>query len=68
MSERTRFLTGLAIGAIGITILGADRLSVSADSTTFLGNNTSIFTLIGLIIVFIAFVWFVAFRPKKKEQ
>lgn len=68
MSERTRFVSGLVIAAIGVAVLGADQISVSADSSTFLGNRTSIFTLIGVAILFIAFVWFVAFRPKRKEQ
>ena len=67
MSERTRFISGLAIAAIGVVILGSDRLTASADSTTFLGQKTTIFTTVGLIVLFIALVWFIAFRPRKTE-
>lgn len=67
MNERTRFISGLVIAAVGIVILGSDRLSVSADSATFLGQSTSIYTIVGLSILFIALVWFVAFRPRKTE-
>lgn len=67
MSERTRFITGLVIGATGVVILGSDRLVATADSSTFLGQNTTIFTTIGLVVLFIALVWFIAFRPRKTE-
>jgi len=67
MSERTRFITGLVIATVGVIILGSDRLVAKADSNTFLGQSTSIFTIVGLVVLFIATVWFIAFRPRKKE-
>ena len=67
MSERTRFISGLVIAAVGVVILGSDRLVATADSATFLGQKTSVFTIVGLVVLFIALVWFIAFRPRKTE-
>lgn len=68
-NPRTNFTVGLFLTALGIGMLGADRIWASADSDTGYGQKMTIFTIIALAILAIAIIWFfISTRRKKTEK
>lgn len=67
MSLRTNLLVGLIIAVCGVVVLGADRITASADSNTYFGQTMTIFTVIGLAFLLIAALWLFLFKPKSGE-
>jgi LPXTG-motif cell wall-anchored protein len=68
MSQRTSLLVGLIFTACGVVVLGADRLTASADSNSVFGQDMTVFTVIGLAFLLIAAVWLFLFKPKEKNE
>ena len=64
MSQRTSLLVGLVIAISGIVVLGADRITASADSTTYFGQSMTLFTIIGLSFLLVAALWLFLVKPK----
>jgi LPXTG-motif cell wall-anchored protein len=68
MSLRTNLLVGLIIAICGVVVLGADRITASADSSTYFGQSMTIFTIIGLSFLLVAALWLFLFKPKGGEK
>lgn len=62
-NRRKNFTIGLIIAAIGVILLGADKI-VSASSNTSFTQSFSIITVASLIILAIAVVWLFFFSLK----
>lgn len=56
MKKTQRITVGLAILAVGILVLGADRIFVSADNASY-GQSMTYLTIISLIIFLIGAIW-----------
>jgi len=68
MSQRTNLLVGLIIAICGVVVLGADRVTASADSSTYFGQTMTVFTIIGLGFLLVAALWLFLFKPKHNEE
>lgn len=68
MSQRNGFLVGLIIALFGTAVLGTDRLTASADVTSFFGQTTTPYTFIGLGLLVFAAGWFFLFKPKSEVR
>lgn len=68
MSQRTNLLVGLIIAICGVVVLGADRITASADSSTYFGQAMTVFTVIGLAFLLIAALWLFLIKPKKDNE
>ncbi len=66
MSQRTNLLVGLIMAIAGVVVLGADRITASADSASFYGQSMTVFTVIGLSFLLIAALWLFLFKPKQE--
>ena len=58
MQKKTQFSTSAIVAGIGVILLAVDRFSASASSLTSFGGNFTIITIIGLILMMIAAIWF----------
>lgn len=56
MKKTQRFTIGLAILAVGILVLGADRIFVSASSSSY-GQSMTYVTVAALIIFLVGAIW-----------
>lgn len=63
-SERQLLTTGLVLAVVGVVVLGADRITASADSTNFYGQSMTVFTIIGLVILLVAAIIFFKVKPR----
>jgi len=68
MSQRTNLMVGLIITACGIIVLGADRITASADSSSYFGQEMTLFTIIGLGFLLVAALWLFLFKPKQDDE
>lgn len=68
MSSRTNLLVGLVIAIGGVVVLGTDRITASADSSTYFGQSMTVFTIIGLSFLLIAALWLFFVKPKSGEE
>jgi LPXTG-motif cell wall-anchored protein len=68
MSQRNSLLAGLIIAICGTVVLGTDRLTASADSTSLLGQSVTVYTLIGLGLLAVAAIWIFLIKPKKQKD
>lgn len=62
INQRTGITIGIVFAVTGIVVLGADRLTASADANTLYGQAMTVFTVIGLAFLLIAAI--VLFRTK----
>lgn len=67
MSQRTNLLVGLIIAICGVVVLGADRITASADANSYFGQEMTVFTVIGLAFLLTAALWLFLFKPKSGE-
>lgn len=58
MKKRTNFYVGLGMSAIGVILLGVDKLFVSADSNISFAKSFTVLTIIGLVFLMAAAIWF----------
>lgn len=58
MQKSKQFYAAAIMAFVGVVLLSVDRLTASADALTSYGQNFSIITIIGLIIMMVAAVWF----------
>jgi len=63
-NERQLLTTGLILAVVGVVVLGADRITASADSTNFYGQSMTVFTVIGLVILLVAAIIFFKVKPR----
>ena len=68
MSQRAGLLMGLIIAICGTVVLGADRMTASADSNSLLGQAVTTYTLIGVALLVVAALWIFFFKPKTKNK
>lgn len=65
MSQRNGLLTGLIIAICGTVVLGADRMTASADANSFFGQEMTTYTIVGVSLLVIAALWLFLFKAKK---
>lgn len=56
LKKSHRITIGLIILSLGVLILGADRLFVSADNASY-GQSMTVITLIALLFFLVAAIW-----------
>ena len=56
MKKTQKITSGLVIIAIGILVLGTDRIFVSADNASY-GQSMTYLTIIALLIFLIGSIW-----------
>jgi len=56
LKKSQRITIGFAILAIGVLLLGADRLFVSADNASY-GQSMTVLTIVSLLFFLIAAIW-----------
>jgi len=56
--KRRNFVIGLSLTIVGILLLGIDKLTASADSLTHFGQSFSIITIVALVLLMAAAIWF----------
>lgn len=56
LKKGQRITIGLIILAIGVILLGADRLFVAADNASF-GQSMTVLTVIALFFFLVAAIW-----------
>jgi len=57
MKKSVKSTIGIAILLVGIILLGADRIFVSADSAGY-GQSMTVVTIIALVFFLIGAIWF----------
>jgi len=57
MKKSVKSTIGIAILLVGIILLGADRIFVSADSAGY-GQSMTVVTIIALIFFLVGAIWF----------
>lgn len=57
MKKSVKFTIGLVILLVGIILLGADRIFVSADNASY-GQSLTAITIIALIFFLAGAIWF----------
>ncbi len=67
MNQRTSLTVGLVMAILGTAVLGIDRSTASADTTSFLGQTTSMYTWIGVGLLAIAAIWIFLVKPKQEQ-
>lgn len=63
-NQRQLLTTGLVLAVVGIVVLGADRLTASADANNFFGQSMTVFTIIGLFTLLVAAIIFFRVKPR----
>ena len=61
MKKRTNVYVGLGMTAIGVILLGVDKLFVSADSNISFAKSFTVLTIIGLVFLMAAAIWLYKF-------
>lgn len=56
LKKSRRITIGLIILAIGVLILGADRIFVSADNASY-GRSMTVLTVVALFFFLVAAIW-----------
>ncbi len=56
VSRRNRITIGFIILAIGVLLLGADRLFVSADNASY-GQSMTVLTIVSLFFFLVGAIW-----------
>lgn len=56
MKKRYKFTIGLIILAVGVLLLGADRLFVSANNASF-GQSMTVLTIVALFFFLVGAIW-----------
>ena len=56
IKKSQRITTGLVILAIGVLLLGADRLFVSADNASY-GQSMTVLTIVSLFFFLVGAIW-----------
>ena len=67
MSKRNSFLVGTIVAAIGVILLGVDRLFVSANDTADIASIFSIYTIIALVLLAAVAIWFYIISFRKDD-
>ncbi len=57
MKKSTKSIIGIVLLIIGVILLGADRIFVSADTGTF-GQSMTVVTIIALVFFLAGAIWF----------
>lgn len=68
MTKKKSFFVGTIAAAIGIIILGADRIFVSANDTSDIASIFSIYTIIALVILVAVAIWFYVNSFRKDDE
>ena len=58
MNKKTQFITAAIVAGAGIILLGVSRLSISASTLVSYGGNFTIITVIALVLMIAAAIWF----------
>jgi LPXTG-motif cell wall-anchored protein len=68
MSQKNSLTIGLVIAICGTFVLGADRMTASADANSILGQSVTHFTIIGVALLVLAAIWFFIFNRQDKRN
>ncbi len=55
--KKKNFSIGLIMAALGVILLGVDKLLVSANSSSNLFQSFSVVTIIALFVILLAVIW-----------
>lgn len=58
MSKRTNLYLGIGMASVGVILLGVDKLFVSADSNVSFAKSFTVLTILGLVFLMAAAIWF----------
>jgi len=58
MKIRTSLYVGVSLASVGVIMLGVDKLFVSADSNVSFAKSFTVLTILGLVFLMAAAIWF----------